>query len=192
MSIGKVIALAIGGFLASMVIVRVFGHPATWNVDDWIAGAQGLVGSSTSWAVLAVILIGVSMLLKAPWNRVVILPLVILIILGLSPFLDRTGEWIDRRINHGDGSEPAGYVRTVSNGTVKFTRLGQTEQFYAQGTVRLLNHINYACLEISPISKFNLKSQNGYRENFLTPKSGGQEMVFVLAKVAGTCSNPIT
>src|SRR5690606_16516165 len=85
---------------------------------------------------------------------------------------------LDRHFNHGDWSAPASEVRTVSDGTVVMHR-GKQERFYVVGTVRLINNNDYTCLKISPEGRFAIVSRDDFRTNFITPKSGGKEMVFV-------------
>lgn len=177
--------LLIGGLLwVAPQVLKFFGGQDwdwTWDLNwpsSWPTPSDILL-DPVVWFIVGIVLLGIVTSQTGLIRAIAGILLLILIFgFGLNGCTERTLEWFDRGLNHGDWSEQADYYRTVSNGTV-WMRRGVPEKFYVVGEVRLINNNDFTLLRISPGGRFHIREQDESRVVFIRAKSGKKELVLV-------------
>lgn len=149
-------------------------------------------GSPTFWILLVIGLAVASAILPGFWGKASgaasILLILILIGVSFNPLIDRGSDYIQRGFNYGDWSEPAGYVRTVSNGTVKLTY--ESDRFFVVDSAEIWHDYANSCVSVMPPNVFRLipEDEYGYRYR-LEPKHGRKALAIVEVDPASECDD---
>lgn len=183
-----------GGKLVGMAFLILIGFMVAdaFNLFAWDMERPDLqftfLQPATFWFLAAIVLIIAIRAFPKWWKTVPVLALLLLAGVAFDKYIDRE---VNEKLacwNLGDCSERSDYIRTVSNGTVVMKQ-EQSDHFYVDGRVKIVNNVDYSCLGYTPEERFNVRSENNGRLNYFTTKSGRKELLVIRVKMGDECRN---
>lgn len=173
------------------VIKWASGYDWTWSLTwpeqpEWV-GIPDFFYDPVVWFIIIIILGGIAATYKG-LIRGGAVALIVILVFGVA-FNEGTRGFLaglDRRVNHGDWSEPADYVPRVYGGSLTVAA-GKTKTVDVSGKIRVPIPVHH-CLDISPRNTFHITWDSSFSNAYIEPISGKMERATIVALPVDRCN----